>query len=205
MKKILGYDYDEKTGKLVVNEQEADVVKIVFDLKVSYNLREDEILGLITKDLSLDQVINFRIFNIQNILSFDYDKKIEFGNVLEILTNNDNIEKTLIKPLLEIKETMIQENEMNSTEILIDRIDEVIKLLQNKDDILTKYNDFNETSEIINKLNIESKDATKLFSNTSYCVSTTGHEPIISKELWEQVKGKLNNNDNEIEQEEIDK
>lgn len=150
MEKILGYDYDEKIGELVVNEKEAYIVKIIFELKANYNLRDDEIFSLIKNDLSLDQIINFRIFNIQNILSFDYDTKIDFGNVLEILANNDNVEKNLVTPLLKIKESMEKEYKKD----LIDKIDEVIRLLQDKSDLLTKFNIFDGINEIINRLNI---------------------------------------------------
>ena len=65
MEKILGYDYDEKIGELVVNEKEAYIVKIIFELKANYNLRDDEIFSLIKNDLSLDQIINFRNFSKQ--------------------------------------------------------------------------------------------------------------------------------------------
>ncbi len=203
MEKILGYDYDEKIGELVVNEKEAYIVKIIFELKANYNLRDDEIFSLIKNDLSLDQIINFRIFNIQNILSFDYDTKIDFGNVLEILANNDNVEKNLVTPLLKIKESMEKEYKKD----LIDKIDEVIRLLQDKSDLLTKFNIFDGINEIINRLNIteESFECNININNDKYYLSKGKYEPIISKELWEKAKERLNHSINELEMDEIDK
>lgn len=201
MEKILGYDYDEKIGELVVNEKEAYIVKIIFELKANYNLRDDEIFSLIKNDLSLDQIINFRIFNIQNILSFDYDTKIDFGNVLEILANNDNVEKNLITPLLKIKESMEKEYKKD----LIDKIDEVIRLLQDKSDLLTKFNNFDGINEIINRLNIIEENFECNINNEKYYLSKDKHEPIISKELWEKANERLNHSNNELEMDEIDK
>lgn len=204
MEKIFGYDYDKSTGRLVINEEEADVVKLVFDLKATYNLREDEILALITKELSLEQVINFRIYKIQNMLMYDYGKKVDFGNILEIIKSNENIDKCLVKPLLEVKESLKQEYDIDSIDVLINKIDEVINLLQNKNDILSKYNNFNKVSQTINKLNIKSKNITDWLTNSNDFISVKNHQPIIAKELFEQVKEKLEHN-NEIELEEIDK
>ena len=203
MEKILGYDYDEKIGELVVNEKEAYIVKIIFELKANYNLRDDEIFSLIKNDLSLDQIINFIIFNIQNILSFDYDTKIDFGNVLEILANNDNVEKNLVTPLLKIKESMEKEYKKD----LIDKIDEVIRLLQDKSDLLTKFNIFDGINEIINRLNIteESFECNININNDKNYLSKGKYEPIISKELWEKAKERLNHSINELEMDEIDK
>lgn len=204
MEKILGYDYDEEIGKLVINEEEADVVKLLFDLKANYNLREDEILALITKELSLDQVINFRIYEIQNILVYDYCKKVDFGNILGIIESNENIDKCLVRPLLKIKESLMQEYDIDSIDVLINKIDEVINLLQNKNNILSKYNYFNEISQTISKLNIKSKNIRGLLNNSNDFISVTSNQPIIAKELFEQVKEKLEHN-SEIELEEIDK
>lgn len=199
MEKIFGYDYNEDIGELVINEEEADIVKLVFDLKATYDLREDEILALITKELSLDQVINFRIYKIQNMLVYDYGKKVDFGNILGIIESNENIDKCLIKPLLETKESMKQEYDIDSIDALINKIDEVINLLQNKNDILSKYNDFNEVNKTISKLNI-----TAWLNDPNNSIAVMNHQPIIGKELFEQIKTKLEHN-NEIEQEEIDK
>lgn len=178
MKKVLGYDFDKKTGKLNINEDESKIVKATFDLASEYKLNEDEIFNLLTKDLSLDQVINFRIFKIQNTLLYEYNKRVDFGNILEIIINNDNVAKNLINPLLEIKNTMQEEYEINQIDSLLDKIDDVIKLFKNKNSILDKYNNFKETSEIVQKMNDSKKDAYKIVSN---------HEPIIDRDLWKQA------------------
>lgn len=178
MKKVLGYDFDKKTGKLNINEDESKIVKATFDLASEYKLNEDEIFNLLTKDLSLDQVINFRIFKIQNTLLYEYNKRVDFGNILEIIINNDNVAKNLINPLLDIKNTMQEEYEINQIDSLLDKIDDVIKLLKNKNNILDKYNNFKETSEIVRKMNDIKKDAYKIVLN---------HEPIIDRDLWKQA------------------
>ena len=178
MEKVLGYDFDNKTGKLNINEAESKIVKATFDLASEYKLNEDEIFNLLTKDLSLDQIINFRIFKIQNTLLYEYNKRVDFGNILEIIINNDNIAKNLINPLLDIKNTMQEEYEINQIDSLLDKIDDVIKLLKNKNNILDKYNNFKETSEIVRKMNDIKKDAYKIVSN---------HEPIIDRDLWKHA------------------
>lgn len=178
MEKVLGYDFDKKTGKLNINEDESKIVKATFDLASEYKLNEDEIFNLLTKDLSLDQIINFRIFKIQNTLLYEYNKRVDFGNILEIIINNDNIAKNLINPLLDIKNTMQEEYEINQIDSLLDKIDDVIKLLKNKNNILDKYNNFKETSEIVRKMNDIKKDAYKIVSN---------HEPIIDRDLWKHA------------------
>ena len=165
MEKVLGYDFDKKTGKLNINEDESKIVKATFDLASEYKLNEDEIFNLLTKDLSLDQIINFRIFKIQNTLLYEYNKRVDFGNILEIIINNDNIAKNLINPLLDIKNTMQEEYEINQIDSLLDKIDDVIKLFKNKNNILDKYNNFKETSEIVRKMNDIKKDAYKIVSN----------------------------------------
>lgn len=195
MKKIIGYDYETK--KLVVNEKESVIIKIIFDLRLTYNLIEDEIYKLITKELTLDQVINFRINKIKDDLLLNYNKELDLGNTLEAITNNDNIEKKIVKPLLKVKEYLKQKYEIDLIDVLIDKIDETIKLLQNKNDILRKYNDFYDVSKIINELNKNPKEETNWFYNSKYYISEISNEPLISEELWENAKEKLDFN-NEI-------
>lgn len=189
MEKVLGYDYDKKAGKLNINEEESKIVKATFDLVSSYKLRNDEVFNLLTKDLSLDQVINFRVFKIQNALLYEYGKKVDFGNILEIISNNDNIGKNLINPLLEIKDSMKEEYEENKINSFLEKIDDVIKLLQDKSNIINKYNNFDEISETIQKIN----------SNKGK------HERIIDKDTWEKANKILKDNKLKEELEEVEK
>ena len=109
----------------------------------------------------------------------------------------------MVTPLLKIKESMEKEYKKD----LIDKIDEVIRLLQDKSDLLTKFNIFDGINEIINRLNIteESFECNININNDKYYLSKGKYEPIISKELWEKAKERLNHSINELEMDEIDK
>lgn len=194
MTKIFGYDYDEDNKKFTKNDREAEIIQSKVDLYTNYNLKESEINDILSGNLSLDQVINFRIYDIQNTLKYEYSQQIDFGNPLKIILNKDNIKKNLIDPLLE-KQKFLEENfENNDIKEIIECIDIVLKLLKNRNNILDKYNNFEGTIETIKSIKGSEKE---------YIMENIN--PIISKEVWERANQALKVNNNWLELEEIDK
>lgn len=142
--KIYGYDYDEKQQKYVLNEKEAKVIKAVSDLFTTYNLEFIEIDNLFSGENTIIDVIAERIISIYNDIQFyDKDYKTPFND--DELENNlldeNNIQDKIINTLLKAK-TDISKFDVIIKERIYKKIDDTIILIGNKNDILNKYENF---------------------------------------------------------------
>lgn len=173
--RILGYKYDDENNKFIINEEEATVVKCIFDLSTSYQLRNDEIENLIKGIESLYEIIEERINDIWNKL---YEKneniaeKFDVSNMIIMLDKDKNT-------VVSILEQMAIEINQSSGEIdkeLLKKIDNVIILIKDIEKINDKYGNFENISNIYNQ-----------YLRDKFGVKVIQHEAIVSKELWEEI------------------
>ena len=135
--KIFGYKYNS-VGELVVDKEEAEIVKLMFDLTKKYKLNSSEVLDFLNKTKTVIEIISNRIDDFILVIS-RYDKNkskiLEKYNFDDILNDNELIQKKIIIPLLEWKESKLDLD-------INDDIDDLIDLLKNKDELINKYNNF---------------------------------------------------------------
>ena len=135
--KIFGYKYNS-VGELVVDKEEAEIVKLMFDLTKKYKLNSSEVLDFLNKTKTVIEIISNRIDDFILVIS-RYDKNkskiLEKYNFDDILNDNELIQKKIIIPLLEWKESKLDLD-------MKDDIDDLIDLLKNKDELINKYNNF---------------------------------------------------------------
>lgn len=155
-KEIFGYKYDKNNDKLIIDEEQAEVVKAIFDLAATYSLENDEIYYLCTKKKTIQDIISSRLYSI-------YDKLKEYGfyinnpltkiDLSKFLSSN-NIEE-IINPLLSIKKKIENNEDM---QFILSKIDKVINLINQQNHIIKQYGDFEKVSSVINEYNIRKRD-----------------------------------------------
>lgn len=133
--KIFGYKYNN-VGELVVDKNEAEIVKLMFDLTQNYKLNSSEVVDFLNKTKTVVEIISNRIDDFIVVIS-RYDKNkskiLEKHNFDDILNDNELIQEKIIIPLLEWKESKLDLD-------MKDDIDDLIDLLKNKDELINKYN-----------------------------------------------------------------
>lgn len=177
--RVLGYRYDDVSQSLVIDEEESNVVKCIFELYTTYSLKENEIENLVKGIKSLHDIIGNRINNILNKL---YEKnesiteKIDVNDMIATLEENKD---TVIDMLEQIK-AYINESNRDLDKELLKEINGVILLIQDTEKINDKYGNFENISKIY-----------KQYLTDKYGVKVKQQEAIISKELWEEVSKKV--------------
>ncbi len=177
--RVLGYRYDDVSQSLVIDEEESNVVKCIFELYTTYSLKENEIENLVKGIKSLQDIIENRINNILNKL---YEKneniaeKFDINNMIAILEENKD---TVIDILEQIK-VYINESGRDLDKELLKEINDVILLIQDTEKLNDKYENFENISKIYNQYLMD-----------KYGVKVKQHEAIISKELWEEISKKV--------------
>lgn len=133
--KIFGYKYNN-VGELVVDKNEAEIVKLMFDLTQNYKLNSSEVVDFLNKTKTVVEIISNRIDDFIVVIS-RYDKNkskiLEKHNFDDILNDNELIQEKIIIHLLEWKESKLDLD-------MKDDIDDLIDLLKNKDELINKYN-----------------------------------------------------------------
>jgi len=133
--KIFGYKYNN-VGELVVDKNEAEIVKLMFDLTQNYKLNSAEVVDFLNKTKTVVEIISNRIDDFIVVIS-RYDKNkskiLEKYIFDDILNDNELIQEKIIIPLLEWKESKLDLD-------MKDDIDDLIDLLKNKDELINKYN-----------------------------------------------------------------
>lgn len=133
--KTFGYKYNN-VGELVVDKNEAEIVKLMFDLTQNYKLNSSEVVDFLNKTKTVVEIISNRIDDFIVVIS-RYDKNkskiLEKHNFDDILNDNELIQEKIIIPLLEWKESKLDLD-------MKDDIDDLIDLLKNKDELINKYN-----------------------------------------------------------------
>lgn len=93
--KIFGYKYNS-VGELVVDKEEAEIVKLMFDLTKKYKLNSSEVLDFLNKTKTVIEIISNRIDDFILVIS-RYDKNkskiLEKYNFDDILNDNELIQK----------------------------------------------------------------------------------------------------------------
>jgi len=133
--KTFGYKYNN-VGELVVDKNEAEIVKLMFDLTQNYKLNSAEVVDFLNKTKTVVEIISNRIDDFIVVIS-RYDKNkskiLEKYIFDDILNDNELIQEKIIIPLLEWKESKLDLD-------MKDDIDDLIDLLKNKDELINKYN-----------------------------------------------------------------
>lgn len=214
---IFGYSYDNKQNKYVVNEDQAKVVKTIYELYNKYYLNLDEIEELIKGNIDIDYIIASRIERIcEELKEQQLESKNPFDklNIANLLKCAYGLREHLINHFTELKKKIEYIDNMNDeidVEGILNDIEDVLTLLNDRYALNTKYKNFEETKKIIDEyrqqakgiivdndykeLIEKSKDIDKFYS---YSQSS-----IISEDLYKEVLETINNRN--LTNEEIEK
>lgn len=214
---IFGYSYDNKQNKYVVNEDQAKVVKTIYELYNKYYLNLDEIEELIKGNIDIDYIIASRIERIyEELKEQQLESKNPFDklNIANLLKCAYGLREHLINHFTELNKKIEYIDNMNDeidVEGILNDIEDVLTLLNDRYALNTKYKNFEETKKIIDEyrqqakgiivdndykeLIEKSKDIDKFYS---YSQSS-----IISEDLYKEVLETINNRN--LTNEEIEK
>lgn len=214
---IFGYSYDNKQNKYVVNEDQAKVVKTIYEFYNKYYLNLDEIEELIKGNIDIDYIIASRIERIcEELKEQQLESKNPFDklNIANLLKCAYGLREHLINHFTELKKKIEYIDNMNDeidVEGILNDIEDVLTLLNDRYALNTKYKNFEETKKIIDEyrqqakgiivdndykeLIEKSKDIDKFYS---YSQSS-----IISEDLYKEVLETINNRN--LTNEEIEK
>lgn len=215
---IFGYSYDDKQNKYVVNESQAKVVKVIYELYNKYYLTLDEIENLIKGNIDIDYIIANRIERIYEMLE---EQKLESKNpfaklnIANLLKCAYGLREHLINHFTELNkkiEYIDNTNDEVDVEGVLNDISDVLTLLDDRYDFNNKYKNFEETKRIISEYMDRSKgiitnsdDYKELIEKSTdidrfYSISQSS---IISEDLYKKVLEAINNK--ETTNEEIEK
>ena len=214
---IFGYSYDNKQNKYVVNEDQAKVVKTIYEFYNKYYLNLDEIEELIKGNIDIDYIIASRIERIyEELKEQQLESKNPFDklNIANLLKCAYGLREHLINHFTELNKKIEYIDNMNDeidVEGILNDIEDVLTLLNDRYALNTKYKNFEETKKIIDEyrqqakgiivdndykeLIEKSKDIDKFYS---YSQSS-----IISEDLYKEVLETINNRN--LTNEEIEK
>lgn len=153
---IYGYKYNENNKKLDIIPGKIELVKITYDLAVCYKLNVPEIVNLFNGTETLSGIIANRIYDIYEIAhkyNKNTGKNIEDKDIKNILDNNDNIKKIIIEPLLKVKERLDKID--FDKQSLFEDIENVIELINKKDELFNKYGDLKKIGDRANTSYLE--------------------------------------------------
>lgn len=213
---IFGYNYDDKKNKYVVDEKQANVIRTVYQLYNEYFLDLDEIEELIKGKIDIDDIIAKRIEEIYEMLK---EQKLEsinpFANlnIANLLKCAYGLREHLIKHFTNLKlkmEYIENTNDEVDVDGILNYIPDVLALLNDRYDFITKYKDFKEIRTTIN----DYIDETKKVTNANYKdlikktididkIYSVNHSSIISEEKYKEVLEAIKNKD--LVNEEIEK
>lgn len=186
--KIYGYDYDTKKEQYIPNEKESKVIRAIYDLFATYNLEHTEIDNLLFGESTIFDIIAERITSIYNdILFYDKDYKIPINSdeLEDNLLDEKNIQEKVINPLLKTK-TQISKFDNLIQERIYKKINDTITLIENKNEIINKYGNFEEFKCLKNS---DEKQVyftkLKVSNNKHY---SGKHSPIISEVIFKKCQ-----------------
>lgn len=146
--KILGYNYDEKSNKFYINEDESKLVKILYKIETDYHLNLDEVSDLLFRNYTINQIIEdrinsiwYKLYEVGKVDSEDFD----YVDIIKTLEENKNVQENIIDVLLSKKSDFIEVNVSLEDDIifLIDKryeIQDLVETFNNlKDDIQKNY------------------------------------------------------------------
>lgn len=135
MKKIYGYDYNEKTNEYEINQKEANRVGAIFDMTVTYRLANNEVAFLLNGKGTIFDVIKNRIMDLLSFIEFhELDIETSFIEEKDIDYQNDQeVTNTLIK-LKNLSENV----DSDSKKIINEKIDSILFIVSKSDEITKK-------------------------------------------------------------------
>lgn len=151
-----GYKYDDDKKTLVIDEPHANIVRAIIDLRTNYLLEYSEIYYLCINYKTIDEIIYDRIDYVYDTLN-DYDSKINNPfikmDIIKVLKLSENeIKSMILEPLLDTNKKL-KFKHSEKYKIISSKINQVIKLIEKRDNLFKQYGDFKNIASTINKYN----------------------------------------------------
>lgn len=212
---IFGYKYDERQNKYIVNEKQAEVVKVIYELHNKYFLSSDEIENLIKGKIDIDGIIANKIERLYEKLdkeNLEFDNPFVKLNIANLLKYAYGLREHLIKHFKELNIKLEYANKMNENmdiEDFLNDADDIIKLLEDIYILKNKYSEFEEVRTTINEYIEQTKEITN--DDNSYKdliekakdidkIYPISQDTIISEDLYKEILETLNNKNMIIEE-----